>query len=367
MVKDPLTVPAQSYVLYNIRVYNEGETDVYAGEVTDHLPDYLDYVDCEFNKKFGWTVASDGKTISTKYLSYEVNKDKILKAFNKKDDDEHGSGLDYEDLQILCKVNDKAPTNTNIVNIAEITKYENKNGNPIPDEDIDSKPGNVDKNNEDDDDYETILIKTFDLSLLKYVSEVYVTEDGKTTTTQTGNTGDNSKDIIPKVEINKKKLNSTVVKFGYTIKITNEGDIEGYAKEITDYVPEGLKFYEEDNTGWKDEGNGVISTRLLENTLLKPGESAEVKVIFRWINGSNNLGLKTNVAEISEDYNKEGVPDRDSTPDNKEPKEDDIDEADVILSIKTGLASNIIMYVTAGTIILTVLGVGIFTIKKYVL
>ena len=44
-----------------------------------------------------------------------------------------------------------------------------------------------------------------------------------------------------------------------------------------------------------------------------------------------------------------------------------IDEADVILSIKTGLASNIIMYVTAGTIILTVLGVGIFTIKKYVL
>ena len=106
---------------------------------------------------------------------------------------------------------------------------------------------------------------------------------------------------------------------------------------------------------------------MLENTLLKPGESAEVKVIFRWINGSNNLGLKTNVAEISEDYNKEGVPDRDSTPDNKEPKEDDIDEADVILSIKTGLASNIIMYVTAGTIILTVLGVGIFTIKKYVL
>ena len=38
MVKDPLTVPAKSYVLYNIRVYNEGETDVYAGEITDPLP-----------------------------------------------------------------------------------------------------------------------------------------------------------------------------------------------------------------------------------------------------------------------------------------------------------------------------------------
>ena len=76
-----------------------------------------------------------------------------------------------------------------------------------------------------------------------------------------------------------------------------------------------------------------------------------------------------NIAEVTKnlDENRKDITDRDSTPDNKEPKEDDIDEADVILSIKTGLASNIIMYVTAGTIILTVLGVGIFTIKKYVL
>ena len=366
-VKDPLVVPAQSYVLYDIRVYNEGETDVYAGEVTDHLPDYLDYVDCEFNKNFGWSVASDGKTVSTTYLSYAKGEKNLLKAFDKKTDDGKGSGLDYRDLQVLCKVNEKAPTNTNIVNVAEITKYENKHGEPIPDDDIDSKPNNVNQNNEDDDDYETVLIKTFDLSLLKYVSTVYVTENGKTTTTQTGNTGDNSKDIIPKVEINKKKLSSTVVKFGYTIKITNEGDIEGYAKEITDYVPEGLKFYAEDNNGWKDEGNNVISTRLLENTLLKPGESAEVKVIFRWINGSNNLGLKTNIAEISEDYNKEGVPDRDSTPDNKKEGEGDIDDAKVILSIKTGLVFNIVMYATSGLIILSILGIGIFAIKKYVL
>ena len=366
-VKDPLTVPAQSYVLYDIRVYNEGETDVYAGEVTDYLPEYLDYVDCDFNKDFKWIVASDGKTISTTYLSHANGEENLLKAFDKKTDDGKGSGLDYRDLQVLCKVNDKAPSNTDIVNVAEITKYENKDGDPIPDDDIDSKPKNANEKNEDDDDYETVRVRTFDLSLLKYVSEVYVTEDGKTTTTQTGNTGDNNTDSIPKVEVNKKKLNSTVVKFGYTIKITNEGDIEGYAKEITDYVPQGLKFYAEDNNGWRDEGNNVISTRLLENTLLKPGESAEVKVIFRWINGSNNLGLKTNIAEISEDYNKEGVPDRDSTPDNRKEGEDDIDDAKVLLSIKTGLIHNFVMYTTVGLIILVVMGAGITAIKKYVL
>ena len=366
MVKDPLTVPAQSYVLYNIRVYNEGETDVYAGEVTDHLPDYLDYVDCDFNNEYGWEVAEDGKTISTTYLSHENGEENLLTAFDKTTDDGAGSGLDYRDLQILCRVNDEAPTNTNIVNVAEITEYEDEDGEDIP-EDIDSTPDNVDEENEDDDDYEVVLIKTFDLSLLKYVSTVYVTEDGVTTETQTGNTGNDETDIIPKVEINRKKLDSTIVRFGYTIKVTNEGDIAGYAKEITDYVPEGLRFYEEDNEGWTDEGNNVISTRLLENTLLQPGESAEVTVIFRWINGSDNLGLKTNTAEISEDYNDEGVPDRDSTPDNQVPGEDDIDEAQVLLSISTGLIGNIIMYISAGAIILMVFAGGIMLIKKFVL
>ncbi len=365
-VKDPIVVPAQSYVLYNIRVYNEGEVDVYAGKVTDHLPDYLDYVECDFNKDYGWNVGSDGKTIWTEHLSNTNGTDKLMKAFDKEKDDEAGSGLDYKDLQILCKVNDKAPTNKNLVNVAEITEYEDENGDTIPN-DIDSTPDNVDQNNEDDDDYEQVVIKTFDLSLLKYVSTVYVTEDGKTKTTQTGNTGNDETDIIPKVEINRKKINSTVVKFGYTIKITNEGDIAGYAKEITDYVPEGLKFYSEDNKGWTDEGNNVISTRLLENTLLQPGESAQVTVIFRWINGSTNLGLKTNTAEISEDYNEEGVPDRDSTPDNKVKTEDDIDDAQVLLSIATGLGIYIIKYVSVGLVILMVLGTGIIAIKKFVL
>ena len=372
MVKDPLTVATGDYVLYNIRVYNEGEVDVYAGEVTDYLPDYLDFVSCEINDEKGWKVDSDGKTVRTSYLSSTNGTDKILKAFDKVNDDGEGSKLDYQDLPILCRVNNSAPTGKRMVNSAAITKYEDKDGKEI-DKDVDSDPKDLpdeDKNkeqrNQDDDDYEVIIVKTFDLSLLKYVSTVYVTEDGKSTTIATGNVGD-SNDIIPKVEIKRKKINSTTVKFGYTIKITNEGDIAGYAKEITDYVPEGLKFYSEDNTGWTDEGDNVIKTRLLENTLLQPGESATVTVIFRWINGSNNLGLKTNTAEISEDYNKEGVPDRDSTPNNKKPGEDDIDTADVLLSISTGLTDNIIRYATYSLVILAVLATGIILIRKFVL
>ena len=366
LVKDPLTVPAKSYVLYNIRIYNEGEADCYAGEVLEHLPEYLDYVEGEFNNNFGWKVAQDGKTISTSILSQEKGTENKLKAFDKQTDDGQGSGLDYRDLQILCKVNDNAPSKTNIVNVAEISKYEDEDGKDVT-EDVDSKPKNVDTKNEDDDDYDTVLVKTFDLSLIKYVSKVIVTEDGVTKETETGNTGNNSTDMIPKVEIHRKKLDSTSVKFAYTIRITNEGDVEGFAKEITDYVPEGLEFSEEDNTGWTNKGNRVIATRALEDTLIEPGESKDVTVIFRWIQGKDNLGLKTNIAEISEDYNKEGIQDRDSTPGNKKFGEDDIDTAEVLLAISTGIKNNAITYITIGSVILIVLATGIISIKKYVL
>lgn len=389
--KAVVTVSRGDYVLYTIRVYNEGDTDGYAAQVTDNLPTYLDYVDCEFNDLLGWTVSGDAKTISTEYLSSEQGENNILKAFDAINDDNKGSGLSYKDIQILCKVNDNAIPLKNITNIAEITEYQNEDGNEVerdrdsesdsltdeelnqddrPEyeggEDTDKTDGYV-PGQEDDDDFERIVVREFDLALLKYVSEVHVIEDGNLTVTQTGNTGNKSTDVIPKVEIHRKKVNTTVVKFVYTIKITNEGDIPGYATEITDYVPQGLKFYEEDNEDWVDEGNNIISTKQLKGTLLNPGESATVKVTFRWINGNENLGVKTNYAEISQDYNQFDVPDRDSTPDNQVKEEDDMDYAEVLLTISTGLADNMMLYITLGGVSLVVLAVGIVMIKRYVL
>ena len=76
------------------------------------------------------------------------------------------------------------------------------------------------------------------------------------------------------------------------------------------------------------------------------------------------MGVKVNTAEISEDYNEDGADDIDSTPDNKEPEEDDIDEAQVILSIKTGTGRT--YFILIGTILIT-LATGIILIKKFVL
>jgi uncharacterized repeat protein (TIGR01451 family) len=319
-------------------------------------------------------------TIKTDYLSKESGEARmtstdtenpnLLKAF----DSSAGissSNPDRRTIQIAYTVEDSTTSKDILVNIAEISDDSDADGDEI--DDIDSVPGS-DKTNypnngygtedhEDDIDYEPVMVTEFDLALKKYVSQAIVIENGKETVTETGHTGDENPEPVVKVELYRKNLADVTVKFKYTIKITNEGDIEGYAKEITDYIPTGLKFVAADNPGWTDEGNNVISTTLLENTLLKPGESATVTVLLTWINGSDNLGLKTNTAEISKDFNDKDVPDRDSTPDNKITGEDDIDDAPVILAVKTGGETT--YYLLAFVSLITVAG-GILLIKKFV-
>ena len=344
--KTPIIVGRDSFVLYNIRVYNEGSEDLYAGD--------------------GWT--ADGRIVKTSYLSSKNGEDKILKAFDKENDDGKGSGLDYKDLPILCKVNSKTPANKELINTAEITKYEDEDGKDLP-KDIDSIPNNVVTKNdkdreEDDDDYEVVVVKEFDLALRKWVTQAIVIDSKGQTVTETGHQPYDDPEQVVKVELHRKKLNEVTVKFRYSIRVINEGDIAGYAKEVTDYIPEGLKFVQEDNKGWTDEGNNVISTTLLEDTLLQPGEYADVEVLLTWINNENNMGVMVNTAEISKDYNEYGVPDRDSIPDNKKPGEDDIDDAPVMLSISTGQMR--IYFVLGFAVLITIAG-GVVLIKKYVL
>ena len=205
-----------------------------------------------------------------------------------------------------------------------------------------------------------IYVKYFDLSLQKDLIKIVVTEDGKTREIAVS-----PSDGLRKVEIHRNKVKTTTVKFVYRITVKNEGEIEGYAKEIKDYVPDGLVFEQSDNSQWKSSSNGsVITTDALAKTLLKPGDTASVDVTLKWKNAEDNLGKKTNIAEISKDENNSNTPDRDSTPDNKVPTEDDYDTAEVFLAISTGKAPT---YIALTFTVLAILAVGIALIKKYVL
>ena len=372
--KEPVIVQANDYVVYMLRVYNEGEMDGYAAEIKDHLPPYLEFVDNEFNSEYGWEVSEDGRTVTTRYLE-----DSLIKAAEKNEDGTYV--LSYVDVPIMCKVVDNAPTSENITNIADITEYQDENKEPTTDRDSqednvelpddedlpgykDDETGEYIPGQQDDDDFEKVIIKTFDLSLRKWVTQAIVIDKDGTHVTETGHQPYDDPEQIVKVELYRKNINNVTVKFRYKIRVTNEGEIAGYAREITDYVPAGLKFLPEDNPGWTDEGNNVISTRLLESTLLEPGEYAEVEVVLTWINNEDNMGEMINTAEISEDYNDYGVPDKDSTPDNQKEGEDDIDDAPVLLSVSTG---QVRIYFTLGFVVLLTVAGGIVLIKRFIL
>lgn len=379
--KTPVYVANSDLVTYTIRVYNEGTVLGYAMEISDDIPDGLAFLpEHNLNKQYAWKMydvngeetndVSKAVEIRTRYLE-----NSLLNPFDatKPISDVEPFNPDYAEVKVIFQVIEGNITQEDriIINKAQITedKAVDEDGNEIDIDDEDSIPNEWNEG-EDDQDIEKIYVQYFDLALLKWVTKTIVTVDGTTTTTETGFTPYDNPEPIAKAVIDKKKLNKTTVKFVYNIIIMNQGEIAGYATEITDYIPEGLEFVAEDNPIWTKVGDNKITTRALEGTLLQPGETATIEVVFTWKNDENNLGLKINIAEISEDYNEKGSKDIDSDPDNvvienyDEQQEDDDDKALVILELRTGGAKS---YIWLGLTILLIIAGGIILIQKFVM
>ena len=373
--KEPVLVANSNIVTYTLRVYNEGEVAGYAKEIKDNIPNGLEFMpDNELNKEYRWIMldkygketdnVADSKYITTDYLSKEQEKtagSNLLKPFDEKAY-EAGSikEPDYKEVKVSFKVNMPDKSEEIIINKAEISDEVDENENKVTDKD--STP-NEWIDGEDDQDIEKIKIQYFDLALRKWVTKAIVTENGVETVHETGHKAEDDPEAVVKVDLKKSDINKVTVKFEYKIRIENQGKIAGYAKEISDYIPEGLKFVKEDNPLW-EEVEGKVVTDQLKDTLLEPGETAEVSILLTWINREDNMGLKVNVAEISKDYNEYGTPDIDSTPNNKVPGEDDIDDAPVMLTVTTGEEP---VYVILTISILGILAVGLVGVKKFVL
>ena len=241
-----------------LRVYNEGDIDGYASQIKYYLPPYLEYVDSQYNKQYGWKVSEDGRTVETEYLDNHT----IEKTTTKED----GTiVLSYKEIPIMCKVKETAKTSENITNIADITIYKDENKNSIADRDSsennvklpsdeelpkykdDQKDQDV-PGQEDDDDFEKVIIRPFDLALRKFITGV----NDKQVTTR-----------IPEVNYDKENnkitynhtkepvevvTNDIVV---YTIRVYNEGEVDGYASKISDDLPSGLEYLPENELNKK--------------------------------------------------------------------------------------------------------------------
>ena len=366
--KDPVLVSNGNIVTYTIRVFNEGEMDGYASEIKDDMPQGLKFLtDNKTNIEYRWKMLDkDGKetenldeavSIVTDYLSKEQEKTagaNLLKAFD-------GEKLDYRDVKVAFEVTEPNTSDRILINQAQISKDSDKDGNDVTDQD--SVPDKWNEG-EDDQDIEKVKVQYFDLSLRKWVTQAIVTENGEEKIIESGHKAEDDPEDVVKVDLKKSKINSVTIKFRYKIRVKNEGNIAGYAKELKDYIPDGLKFVAEDNPQWKQIDEKTITTDQTKDILLQPGDTTEVEVVLTWINDSENFGVMDNWAEISKDHNDFNSPDIDSTPDNNKKGEDDIDDAPVSVGVQTG---QIRTFTTIGLAVLVILSSGVVLIKKFVL
>ena len=151
----------------------------------------------------------------------------------------------------------------------------------------------------------------------------------------------------------------------YTMTITNEGKVAGYAKELVDYMPEGMAFSSDLNTNWYVGTDGNIYSTSLANTLIQPGETKTIRLVLTRRMTGENTGTVVNTAEISQTYNEYGLDDGDSTPGNRQDGEDDISTATTLITMGTGREVASFLGITLG--IIAIVGLAVFLIKKYVI
>ena len=203
-----------------------------------------------------------------------------------------------------------------------------------------------------------VLNSKFDLELNKYITKVTVQNNSGTTEYNYKN------EQLAKVEIKAKQMASSTVLVEYQIEVKNNGAVPGTATVIADYLPKGLKFNSEMNTNWYQGTDGNLYTEELKDIMLEPGESKQVKLVLTKAMTSNSTGTFTNAAEIYEDKNDFGLVDTNSTPANKEQKENDYSTAELIISTATGSP---MMYIGIIIISMLILGGGIYLINKKVI
>ena len=154
--------------------------------------------------------------------------------------------------------------------------------------------------------------KPFNIGIDKTISKVTV--NGKEQNI------DNNK--LTKVEIYRKNVNDTKVEVEYTIKVTNNEEVDGKAI-IRENIPEGMSVVNNDGT-W-DEKDGYLEKVIPE---IKAGEIKEYKITLAWNRGDRNLGEKDNKVEITQTDNVPGFKDGNS--------EDNSSEATVMINVSTG-------------------------------
>ena len=198
----------------------------------------------------------------------------------------------------------------------------------------------------------------FDLRLDKYISKIIIQDKTGTTVKQYDNTQ------LAKIELDGKKIAGTTVIVEYKLQVTNEGEVGGYVNELLDDKPIDLEFSSSMNNNWYQSTKGELYTKELSNQIINPGETKTVTLTLTKTMNLDNTGTSINTAELNKVSNNYSLQDIDSTPGNRQTGEDDMSTAQLIISVKTGSP---IMYISLIIVIIGIISIGVYLIKKEVL
>ena len=154
--------------------------------------------------------------------------------------------------------------------------------------------------------------KSFNIGVDKTISKITVN----------GKEQNISNNKLTRVEIYRKNVNETKVEVEYTIKVTNNEEVDGKAI-IRENIPDGMSVIDNDET-W-EEKDGYLSKVIPE---IKAGETKEYKITLAWDGGDKNLGEKNNKVEITQTDNIPGFKDNNN--------QDNSSEARVLINVSTG-------------------------------
>lgn len=299
-------------LIFTIRIYNESENAATIKDIFDEIPQGLEYINNELNNQNGWKlykINSSGDLEETtnineaEYIKTSILNNTELKEFNK----QTMLSPEYKELKIALKVKENKLNNGRIAT--------NK---------VKLQDDSCDANKENNTDECSVYVKKFDLNIEKNIINVTVeNNEGQKIINKKSN------EEILKIDIPKKEIENTKLKIKYEIKVTNIGEINGYATEITDYLPEGFEAISTQTTQWVVNGNEV-KTNSLNKNLLQPGESKSIFIECTYKVNKENIGSKINSVKITEYEN-------DS--DSKDITEDNEDKEEIIITIKTGFTA----------------------------
>ena len=194
-----------------------------------------------------------------------------------------------------------------------------------------------------------VNIGKFDLKIEKTITDISISNNKETKSTHF------NESQLAKAEVSAKLVNSSLAVVTYQIKVVNEGEVEGYVNEITDYLPDGMEFKSNLNDSWY-ESEGVLKSNAFAAQTIKPGNSKTITLVLTKKLSGSNLGLMSNKVELTSVNNKNSIVD-----DNEK---NNSSMANAIISIKTGEK---IEMAVLGILSIGLIVTVIYLTKKYIL